>query len=62
MGTFAKFDPVELDILTCWQEARNESEAFEEFDANNADPDLIEKALGKSVLNDYMTWIYLNIK
>lgn len=62
MGTFAKYDPVELDILKCWEESRNEDEAFEDFDSNMVDPDLIEKVLGKSVLNDYMTWIYLTIK
>lgn len=40
----------------------SENEFFEHMDAESVEPDLIEKALGSGVLNEYMTWIYYHIK
>ena len=38
------------------------NEAFEVFDSNDVDFDMIEEALGKDVAGVYVNWIYENLK
>lgn len=40
----------------------SENEFFEHMDEHGINPDDIEKALGGGVLEEYMAWIYINIK
>jgi hypothetical protein len=43
-------------------EEMSEGEFFEHMDAESVEVDDIKKALGEGVVNEYMNWIYLNIK
>ncbi len=52
---------IQIEIKNSYDEL-SEYEFFEHMDANNVEPDLIEKTLGSGVLNSYMHWIYLYIK
>lgn len=40
----------------------SEDEFFEVMDSGSVTPEEIEKALGKSLTNEYLNWIYINIK
>lgn len=40
----------------------SENEFFEHMDAESVEVDDIKAALGGGVVNEYMQWIYLNIK
>lgn len=50
-----------IEIKNAYDEM-SENEFFEHMDTHSVDPDEIEKALGRSILNEYMQWIYFNIK
>ena len=45
------------EMLESYEED-SESDFFESVD----DADQLERVLGKSVMNDYMNWIYLHVK
>lgn len=51
----------QIEILRDYEEM-SENEFFEHMDAHCIDPDDVEKVLGRSVLNEYMQWIYIHIK
>lgn len=51
----------QIEIKNAYEEM-SENEFFEHMDAHSVDSDLIEAALGISVVNEYMQWIYLHIK
>lgn len=50
-----------IEIKNAYDEL-SESEFFELMDCHSIGPDDIEKALGRDLTNEYMNWIYLNIK
>lgn len=49
------------EIKTAYDEM-TENEFFEHMDAESVEVDDIKKALGDGVVNEYMQWIYVNIK
>lgn len=51
----------QIEILRNYEDM-SENEFFEHMDANSVEIDDIKAALGEGVVNEYMNWIYLNIK
>ena len=50
-----------IEIKNAYNEL-SENEFFELMDSYSVEPDDIKKALGDGIVNEYMQWIYLNIK
>lgn len=51
-----------IELRNRWEDKGGESEFFDELVDDGADSDIVGKALGSGVMNDYMQFIYLNYK
>ena len=51
----------QIEIKSTYAEM-SENEFFEHMDVHSVESDDIKAALGDGVLNQYMQWIYLNLK
>ena len=49
------------EIRDTWEELSTD-EAFEAFDCEGSEPDVVERVLGKIAAIDYGNWIYTNLK